>query len=383
MTTIIIGDYQVIVMAGSGGCGQVFVAKNLNEIINPKAYILKSLRGNMLKVNNIRHLQIEIDALIKLNENPRCRYIPFLYDYDKYNFRVKKTDKNFEENNIIINEENKKEILKKSRPYYVIDYYSKGNLCYYIKHADGFPEKYARVIFKKILEAIKFCHDRKICHLDIKPENIMIDKDYEPIIIDFGLSEIFKDENGQIKLFKKLKGTKKYTPPEMWENQECNGAKCDIFSLGVLLFNLVTNKFPFVKNSKINDVYYSKIHQVTNGNYEEYWEIMESQVKVNLSDKLKQLFIRMVAYYNRLDNIDAVLNSDWMNEFNNLSEKEQTNLEQDVKNKFKEIYLNISNTNHKLMLANQIKDSGYDTRSCNKGQENSGKTPKNSYLFKI
>ena len=130
MTTIIYGDYQVLVMAGSGGCGQVYVAKNLNEIINPKAYILKALRGNMLKVNNVRHLQIEIDALIKLNENPRCRYIPFLYDYDKYNFRVKKTDKNLEENNIIINEENEKEILKKSRPYYVIDYYTKVNLCY-------------------------------------------------------------------------------------------------------------------------------------------------------------------------------------------------------------------------------------------------------------
>ena len=131
MTTIKYGDYQVLIMAGSGGCGQVYVAENVNEIINKKAYILKALRGNFLKVKNIIHLQIEIDALVKLNENPRCRYIPFLYDYDKYNFLVKNTDKNFEKNNIIINEENKKEIIKKSRPYYVIDYYSKGNLCYY------------------------------------------------------------------------------------------------------------------------------------------------------------------------------------------------------------------------------------------------------------
>ena len=60
-----------------------------------------------------------------------------------------------------------------------------------------------------------------------------------------------------------------YAPPEMWERQECNGAKCDIFSLGVLLFNLVTNKFPFVKNSKNSDVYYKKIHEATNGNYKE------------------------------------------------------------------------------------------------------------------
>ena len=376
MTTIKYGDYQVLIMAGSGGCGQVYVAKNVNEIINKKAYILKALRGNFLKVKNIIHLQIEIDALVKLNENPRCRYIPFLYDYDKYNFLVKNTDKNFEKNNIIINEENKKEIIKKSRPYYVIDYYSKGNLCYYIKHADGFKEKYARVIFKKILEAIKFCHNRKICHLDIKSDNVMIDKDFEPIIIDFGLSEIFKDENDHIILFTKQKGTEMYAPPEMWERQECNGAKCDIFSLGVLLFNLVTNKFPFVKNSKNSDVYYKKIHEATNGNYKEYWEMMESQVKVNPSDKFKQLFTQMVAYYNRLDNIDAILNSDWMNEFNNLSEQEQTNLEQEVKNKFEEIYQIIAETNKEIKLADHIQGLGYNTRSGNDGQEYSDKTPK-------
>ena len=56
---------------GSGGCGQVYVAENVNEIINKKAYILKALRGNFLKVKNVIHLQIESDALVKLNENPR------------------------------------------------------------------------------------------------------------------------------------------------------------------------------------------------------------------------------------------------------------------------------------------------------------------------
>ena len=376
MTSNKYGNYEVLILAGSGGCGQVFVARNVTEIINKKAYILKALRGNMLIVKNIRHLQLEIDALIKLNQKPRCKYIPLLYDYDKYNFRVKTTDKNLEENNIIINKENEKEILKKSRPYYVIDYYSKGNLCYYINHADGIPEKYARVIFKKILEAIKFCHDRKICHLDIKSDNVMIDKDFEPIIIDFGLSEIFKDDNDNIILFTKQKGTEKYLPPEMWERQQCNGAKCDIFSLGVLLFNLVTNKFPFVKNSKINDAYYSKIYQVTDGKYEKYWETIEPTIKVVLSDKFKQLFTQMVDYHNRLEDIDAILNSDWMKEFTNLSEEEQTNLEQETKNKFGEYYQNIANTNKEIKLAKNIQNLGYTTRSGNDEQENSGKTPK-------
>ena len=376
MATNRYGDYETLIMAGCGGCGQVYVAKNINEIINKKAYILKTLKGNMRTIKNIIHLQKEIDALIKLNENPQNGYIPFLYAYDKYNFLVKKEDEKIEENNIIINEENNKEILKKSRPYYVIDYFSKGNLCYYINHSNGFSEKYARVIFKKILEGIKFCHNRKLCHLDIKAANIMIDKVFEPIIIDFGLSEIFKDENGQIMYFTKQKGTEMYVPPEMWEKQPCHGAKCDIFSLGVLLFNLVTNKFPFVKNSKNNDAFYNLIRQDTKESNDEYWNIMESQIKIMLSKKFQQLFIQMVAYSNRLENIDAILDSEWMKELNNLSEQERTILEQEVKKKFVEIYNVISGTNKEIKLANNISGLGYNTRAISSQEENSSKTPK-------
>ena len=88
MTSNIFGDYQILVYAGCGGCGQVYVAKNNNEIINKKAYILKGLKGNYLTLINIIHLQKEIDNIVKLNENPRCEYIPLLYAYDKNNFPI-------------------------------------------------------------------------------------------------------------------------------------------------------------------------------------------------------------------------------------------------------------------------------------------------------
>ena len=45
--------------------------------------------------------------------------------------------------------------------------------------ANGLSEKYAKVIFKKIVKGIEYCHNKNICHLDIKPGNIMFDKNYQ------------------------------------------------------------------------------------------------------------------------------------------------------------------------------------------------------------
>ena len=251
MTSNIIGNYKLIGFAGSGGCGEVYVAENINK--DGKAYIIKCLRGNYHTPKNISHLQKEIDNLIKLNENPKSEYIPFLYDSDKNNFIKTPLDKKLEENNNIINNEimNKKLKLlnlKKARPYYVIDYFSGGNLVDYITTLNGFQEKYARLIFKKILEGIKFIHSRGLCHLDIKPENIVLTKEFKPIIIDYGLAEKYTDEIGNEKPLEKAKGTKMYICPEMYINKPYSGIKADIFSLGVFLFYLVTNQYPFKKN---------------------------------------------------------------------------------------------------------------------------------------
>ena len=94
------------------------------------------------------------------------------------------------------------EDIENAQPYYVIDYYSRQILFYYIRYIhdleEGFSEKHAKLIFKKIVEAIKYCHDKNICHLDIKPNNIMIDKDYNINILDFGYSAEIRDENKEV-----------------------------------------------------------------------------------------------------------------------------------------------------------------------------------------
>ena len=91
---------------------------------------------------------------------------------------------------------------------------------------------------KGILEAINHCHANNVVHRDIKPENIMINDDDETKLIDFGLSKTSKKNN-----MTTVAGTPFYMAPEVL-NQNYT-SKADIWSLGVLLYTMVSGYLPF------------------------------------------------------------------------------------------------------------------------------------------
>ena len=182
------GNYVSLAPAGSGGCGQVF-AVELEGNSKKEAFILKTLKEGEDTPDNRENLKNEINMLIELNKNSQIESIPKIF-YPKEGY-----DKEDDDN--IINEKKTNEKL-----YYVTELFSKENLFYYIENG-GFSEKHAQVIFKKIVEAIKFCHNKGICHLDIKPANIVFDKNFEPVIIDFGYAAKFIDDNKK-KIFYRL-----------------------------------------------------------------------------------------------------------------------------------------------------------------------------------
>ena len=274
------------------------------------------------------------------------------------------------------------------KPYYVIDFFSKQNLYYYMKiKDDGFSEKHAKVIFKKILEAIKYCHDRNICHLDIKPGNIMLDNKFEPVIIDFGFATEIRDQNKNIKKLDKFWGTKQYKCPEIWEEKEYSGEKADIFSLGVVLFNLVIGRYGFVTSTKYDPYYNLIIEGEENGTYENYWnKILCAINKENklLSENFKNLYLEMVAYNpEKRPTIDKILNkSKWFDEINILNGEYKKNLDIEVKNELINIYnekiKNISDDPNdttvpdkdKLIIAEDIIPVGYQaSRALDKEEE--------------
>ena len=374
------GEFELVSEAGSGGCGEVFVAKKTNDVVK-KAYILKTVNENSPHLeSDILTLQNEIKILKELNEgiNPNlCPHFPVLYASDENNYQ-KEEDNKYEKNKIQEND------IMDARPYYVTDFFTKQSLYYYLIFMnDGFEEIHAKVIFKKIVETIKYCHDRKICHLDIKPGNIMLDNKFEPNIIDFGFSTKFRNDNDEIIKLNTTRGTQEYKCPEIWEEKELSGDKVDIFSLGVVLFNLVIGSLGFV-TSEESDEYYNEIKQDTNGTYEKYWKKISVVInKVELSTDFKNLYIKMVAY-NPKDRptTDEILNSPWLDEINKKKNEDKESLDNEVKkileNIYKEKIINIkakkenssesdNSNSDKIILAEEIKLTGYITKSDNEG----------------
>ena len=119
-----------------------------------------------------------------------------------------------------------------------------------IRNQKGISEhksKIFKTIFKQIFEAMNYIHKRNIAHRDIKLENILMTRNYEIKIIDFG----FGMYNPQNKLQNFFCGTPNYMPPEIAFKKPYNGQKADLWSLGVLVYKMFCADFPFKgKNEK-------------------------------------------------------------------------------------------------------------------------------------
>ena len=189
----------------------------------------------------------------------------------------------------------------------------------------GFGERQAKLIFKKILLGVRVMHNANICHRDLKPGNILFDNDFNPKI--YGYDFIHMNAND----LNEFMGTINYAAPEILLHNPYNGIKADIFSLGQILFNLVTGRLGF-NNANMQDNLYRLIilHQ-----YIEYWERIQENIPLNASQEFRNLFLSLVAFDpNERSTIDQILNSPWMNEINNLNEQQMNDLENEVRQEF-------------------------------------------------
>lgn len=145
-----------------------------------------------------------------------------------------------------------------------------------------FSEKETAKIFLQIMSAINYCHKNGICHRDLKPENILLlqkdnEDDYPIKLIDFGLSQIFKENK---KLNSKV-GTAYYISPEVLCGRYTE--KCDVWSAGVILCILLTGQPPF--NGPNSGVIYGKI-QNYDYSFSNKWKLVSNEAKDLISHML-------------------------------------------------------------------------------------------------
>ena len=212
-----------------------------NEINPEKIYIKKKLLGSGAfgEVWLVHHKDLDRDFAMKIIK--------------------KRKNKSNEEREII----NEIEILKKldhPKILKIIDFYSKvkkyyiitencpeGELFNEIIRVGKFDEGQTAFIINQILKAISYCHRNHIIHRDIKPENIMITKRekngcLQVKLIDFGTAKIF--EKGQSE--NRYVGSSYYMAPEVLKRKY--DEKCDLWSIGVILYILLTGRPPFDGN---------------------------------------------------------------------------------------------------------------------------------------
>lgn len=125
--------------------------------------------------------------------------------------------------------------------YLIVDFCQGGELFNYIVTQQKLNEPIAAVIFKQIVSAIAYCHSYGVAHRDLKPENILITEFPTIKVTDFGLCGYF-DEH---KLMSTFCGSPCYCAPECLSRVQYDGRLSDIWSLGVILYAMVTGEHPW------------------------------------------------------------------------------------------------------------------------------------------
>ncbi len=140
--------------------------------------------------------------------------------------------------------------------YLVMELCPMGELFDMIVEGEHFTEKDAALVIEKLLRALLHCQTINITHRDIKPENIMYSEDGEVKLIDFGLAKHNKNKKQAMHT---IAGTPYFIAPEVLKRDYSK--ECDIWSLGVVLFMMMTGNYPFDVSSNNRTELFNKIQK--------------------------------------------------------------------------------------------------------------------------
>ena len=168
-----------------------------------------------------------------------------------------------------------------------------GDLDYFKKkfiQKNYFPESFLCYISKQILDGLFYIHKLKIIHMDIKQQNILLDRNLDAKITDFSISLSYDNIKSTEKIQLPLAGTSLYMSPEVLSKAQIDmedASKIDMFSLGVMLYNLAFGEFPYKLNISLKKNFKEILQRIRNNNL----EIPEDKIK---SRKYSYLFIKFL-----------------------------------------------------------------------------------------
>jgi serine/threonine protein kinase len=205
-------DFNLLKVIGKGSFGKVMLVLKKDD---NRIYAMKVLhKDSVIKRNQVEHTQTERNVLEYIRH-------PFIVTL-RFAFQTKQ------------------------KLYFVLDYCPGGELFFHLGRAGRFSENRGRFYAAQIVLALEYLHSKGIVYRDLKPENVLLDSEGHIALTDFGLSKEGIQDNVSAHSFC---GTPEYLAPEIL-TREGHGRAADWWSLGALLFEMLTGMPPFYSRNR-------------------------------------------------------------------------------------------------------------------------------------
>lgn len=206
-----IGRYEIVSELGAGGMGAVYLAKRADGEFTQEV-ALKLIRSGIGSESILRRFYSERQILASL-DHPN---IAHLIDGGT-------TDDNL--------------------PYFVMEYVKGEPIVEFAGNSElGLEDRLD--LFRKVCDGISYAHQNLVIHRDLKPSNILVNKDGIPKLLDFGIAKLLKDSSDGATATHQMAFTPEYASPEQIRGENLSTAT-DVYSLGVVLYELLTGVRPF------------------------------------------------------------------------------------------------------------------------------------------
>jgi len=233
---------------GNGAFGKVWKVIHINT---KKEYCIKTInKRDIIEQKLIKQLNKEISIMYEINHPHSIKLINHFEDEKKI--------------------------------YMIMEYASNGNLFSYMKKNKLNNETIIQFL-RETISIIKYLHSLNIIHRDIKPENLLLDNNFRIKLCDYGWATHYNN-NEHINTFC---GTPEYVAPEIIK-KEFYDEKIDIWSIGVLLFEMICNYSPFSdknNNERFKNIIKGKINWPKNINFKAK-KLIEKILKINPNERL-------------------------------------------------------------------------------------------------
>jgi serine/threonine-protein kinase len=220
--------YEIVSMIGKGGMGIVYKARH--EVMD-RSMAIKMLHSSMVAAPEaVKRFFQEAQTISQVKHH----HIVTLYDFG---------------------------MSPQAQPFIVMDYLQGKNLKQLVKEEGALSFERGEHILGQVIEALSAAHAKNVIHLDLKPENIVLteqnnDRDWVTLV-DFGLSKLEAPRAGESVSTSKgghIAGSPPYMSPEQCKPAADVDARSDIYSLAVVVYEMLSNRLPFEAKSSIEMV---------------------------------------------------------------------------------------------------------------------------------